>query len=54
LKDPVVEIEVLMEGLKKPPPKRDFAYFMKIGMSGLGLNPRRLKVGCDLPMEKLV
>jgi hypothetical protein len=43
-----------MERLKKPPPKRDFAYFMKIKLSGLGINLHRLKVVHDLPMEKLV
>ncbi len=53
-KDPIVEIEVQMERLKKPPPKRDFTYFMKIGFNGSSLNPLRLKAGCDLPMEKLV
>jgi hypothetical protein len=43
-----------MERLNKPPLKRDFAYFMKIDLSGLGINPHRLKVVHDLPMDKLV
>jgi hypothetical protein len=43
-----------MERLKKPPPQRDFAYFMKIGLNDSHINLHRLKVGCDMPMEKLV
>jgi len=40
--------------LKKPPPKRDFAYFMKICLHGASINPHRLKAGRDVPQEKLV
>lgn len=53
-KDLVVEIEAQMERLKKPPSERDFSYFMKIRLSGLRINLHRLKVGCDVPMEKLI
>jgi hypothetical protein len=53
-KDLVVKIEAQMERLKKPPSERDFSYFMKIRLSGLGINLHKLKVGHDVPMEKLV
>jgi hypothetical protein len=53
-KDNLQELEYRMERLKKPPPKRDFAYFMKIGLHGAGINPHSLKAGRDLPQEKLV
>jgi hypothetical protein len=43
-----------MKRLQKPPLKRDFAYFMKIGLNSSGINPHRLKVGRDLLMQKLV
>jgi hypothetical protein len=53
-KDILHELEYRMERLKKPPPKRDFAYFMKIGLHGAVTNPHRLKAGRDVPQEKLV
>jgi hypothetical protein len=50
----VAKIEIQMERLQKPPLKRDFAYFMKIGLNSSGINLHRLKVGYDLLMQKLV
>ncbi len=53
-KDVLQELEYRMERLKKPPPKRDFAYFMKIGLHGASTNPHRLKAKRDVPQEKLL
>jgi hypothetical protein len=53
-KDILQKLDYKMERLKKTPPKRDFAYFMKIGLHGAGTNPHRLKAGRDVPQEKLV
>jgi hypothetical protein len=44
-KDPLAKIDAKIERLKKLPPKRDFTYFMHIGLNGMGINPHRLKVG---------
>jgi hypothetical protein len=38
-KDPLANIEARMERLKKSPLKKDFAYFMQIGLSGSRINP---------------
>ncbi len=54
IKDNPQELGYRMERLKKTPPKRDFAYFMKIGLHGAGINLHRLKAGRDVPQEKLV
>jgi len=43
-----------MERLEQPPLKKDFAYFMKIGLSGARTNLNRLKVGRVVPQKKLV
>jgi hypothetical protein len=53
-KDILQELEYRMERLKIPPPKKDFAYFMKIGLHGASTNPHRLKVKRDVPQEKLL
>jgi hypothetical protein len=53
-KDILQELEYRMERLKKPRPKRDFTYFMKIGLHGASTNPHRLKAGRNVPQEKLV
>jgi hypothetical protein len=52
--DSMIKLKVSMERLKQPPLKKDFAYFMKIGLSGARTNPNRLKVGRDVPQKKLV
>ncbi len=41
--DLLLELNQKMERLKKPPPKRDFVHFMRIGLSGTSNNPHRLK-----------
>jgi hypothetical protein len=53
-RDILQEVEYRMERLKKTPPKKDFAYFMNIGLHGVGSNPHKLKEGRDVPQEKLV
>jgi hypothetical protein len=53
-KDILQELEYRMERLKKPPLKRDFTYFMKIGLHCAGTSPHKLKAGRNVPQEKLV
>lgn len=50
----MTKLKVNMERLKQPPLKKDFAYFMKIGLSGVRTNPHRLKAGRDVAQKKLV
>lgn len=43
-----------IERNKKPPPKRDFQYFVKVGLLGVDVNPHKLKACKDVANEKLV
>jgi hypothetical protein len=52
--DSLTKLEVNMETLKQPPPEWDFAYSMRVGLSGARINPHRLKVRRDVLQEKLV
>ncbi len=46
--DLLLELDQKMEKLKKPPSQRNFAHFMRIGLSGTSINPHRLKAGKDI------
>jgi hypothetical protein len=48
------KLEAKMERLKKPPPQKDFQYFVKIGLNGTRNNPHRLKAKLEVSNEKLV
>jgi hypothetical protein len=46
--DSLTELEVSMERLKQPPLEWDFAYSMRVGLSGARTNPHRLKARRDV------
>jgi hypothetical protein len=43
-----------MERLKKPPPQKDFQFFVNIGLNGTRNNPHKLKAKHEVSNEKLV
>ncbi len=48
------KLEAKMERLKKPPPQKDFQYFVKIGLNGTRNNPHKLNARHEVSNEKLV
>jgi hypothetical protein len=52
--DSMTKLKASMKRLKQPPLEKDFSYFMKIGLSGARTNLNKLKVGKDVPQEKLM
>jgi hypothetical protein len=42
------ELEANMERMKQPPLEKDFAYYMKIGLSVVCINLHRLKANRDV------
>lgn len=53
-KDTLSKLEAKMERYKKPSLERDFQYFVKVGLPGVGVNPYRLKATRNVANEKLI
>ena len=57
--DDVVEVtpqeifDKRVDSMKRPPPKRDLAYFIALGLSDDGLNPHRMKCGREVSKSQL-
>jgi hypothetical protein len=49
-----IKVRSKMERLKKPPPQKDFQYFMKIRLNGTMNDPHRLIARREVSNEKLV